>query len=269
MRFVGVPPGSADPGATSFAACVATITGAALADVPEELAACRQWLAGRGLGLVPIADAQAFFWAGPWIGVRRGDGTAVVMFGVPSGVAWDPLGGGDGVVDAGFVVAPFEVGAAPVRGAAGQGVVRALYIAPEPEVPLEAVTAAEAIAGRGLRGDRYAAGRGTFGRDGGLGHEITLIAAEALAALDEPLDAAEARRNVVCEGVDLDALIGRRFRVGDVVLAGRRRCEPCAHLQRLTRPGVLRALAHRGGLRADILRSGTIRVGDPITEEEA
>jgi hypothetical protein len=236
MRFVGVPPGSADPGATSFAACVATITGAALADVPEELAACRQWLAGRGLGLVPIADAQAFFWAGPWIGVRRGDGTAVVMFGVPSGVAWDPLGGGDGVVDAGFVVAPFEVGAAPVRGAAGKGVVRALYIAPEPEVPLEAVTAAEAIAGRGLRGDRYAAGRGTFGRDGGLGHEITLIAAEALAALD---------------------------------VAGRRRCEPCAHLQRLTRPGVLRALAHRGGLRADILRSGTIRVGDPITEEEA
>jgi MOSC domain-containing protein YiiM len=263
-----VSPVSPEPGPASFAACVAWITGAAAGEVPAERAACRQWLAGRGLGLVPVADPQAFFWAGPWIGVRRAPAGAVVMFGVPSGVAWDPLGRPDGgVLEEGFVVAPFEAAAPPVRGEPGQGVVRALFLAAEREAPMDTVEAAEALAGRGLRGDRYADGRGTFSAPGSNGHDITLIAAEALAALDEPLAAAEARRNVVTEGVDLDALIGRRFRVGDSVLVGRRRCEPCAHLQRLTRPGVLRELAHRGGLRADILRSGTIRIGDPIREE--
>ncbi|HEV3001952.1 MAG TPA: MOSC domain-containing protein, partial [Solirubrobacteraceae bacterium] len=63
---------------------------------------------------------------------------------------------------------------------------------------------------------------------------------------------------------DLDALIGRRFRVGEVECVGRRRCEPCAHLQRLTRPGVLRSLVHRGGLRADVVGGGVLRVGDAV-----
>jgi MOSC domain-containing protein YiiM len=265
VETVRVPPGGA-----SFAACVASITGVALAEVPEPRDACRQWLAGRGLGLVPVADPEGFAWPGPWIGTL-GDGSSVVMFGVPSGIAWDPLersGMAVATIAEGFVVAPFEAAAAPERGAAGTGVVRALYVAPAAEAPMRAVDAAEALAGHGLRGDRYADGRGTFGTPGSNGHEITLIAAEALAALDEPLDAAAARRNVLTDGVDLDALIGRSFRVGDALLVGRRRCEPCAHLQRLTRPGVLRALVHRGGLRADIVRSGTIRVGDPIREEQ-
>ncbi|MEA2306870.1 MAG: hypothetical protein QOH43_4150, partial [Solirubrobacteraceae bacterium] len=74
-----------------------------------------------------------------------------------------------------------------------------------------------------------------------------------------------ARRNVVTRGIDLDALVGRRFRVGEVVCAGRRPCEPCAHLERLTEPGTLRGLVHRGGLRADVLTGGTIRLGDPVT----
>jgi MOSC domain-containing protein YiiM len=68
----------------------------------------------------------------------------------------------------------------------------------------------------------------------------------------------------VVSGVALDALLGRRFRVGEVECLGQRRCEPCAHLQRLTRPGVLRALVHRGGLRADVVRGGEIRVGDAV-----
>jgi len=74
----------------------------------------------------------------------------------------------------------------------------------------------------------------------------------------------EARRNLVVRGIALDDLIGRRFRVGEVECFGQRRCEPCAHLERLTRPGVLRGLVHRGGLRADVLSSGRIRVGDRI-----
>ena len=76
--------------------------------------------------------------------------------------------------------------------------------------------------------------------------------------------ALESRRNVVVRGVDVDALRGRRFRIGAVECVGRRRCEPCAHLERLTRPGVLRALVHRGGLRADIVAGGELRVGDEV-----
>ena len=66
-------------------------------------------------------------------------------------------------------------------------------------------------------------------------------------------------------GVDLNALAGRRFAIGEVEIAGRRWCEPCAVLQRLTAPGVLRGLVHRGGLRADIVRGGTIARGDAVS----
>jgi MOSC domain-containing protein YiiM len=79
---------------------------------------------------------------------------------------------------------------------------------------------------------------------------------------------ADARRNVVTRGIDLDALIGRRFRIGDVECVGQRRCEPCAHLERLTAPGSLRALVHRGGLRADVVADGTIEVGAEIAALE-
>ncbi len=65
-------------------------------------------------------------------------------------------------------------------------------------------------------------------------------------------------------GMALDDLIGRRFRVGEVECFGQRRCEPCAHLERLTRSGVLRGLVHRGGLRADVLSGGGIRTGDRV-----
>ncbi len=89
-------------------------------------------------------------------------------------------------------------------------------------------------------------------------------ALEDLAASGVELAPAEARRNLVVRGIALDALIGRRFRVGHVECFGQRRCEPCAHLERLTRPGVLRGLVPRGGLRADVLSSGEIRTGDRV-----
>ena len=127
---------------------------------------------------------------------------------------------------------------------------------------MQAREAVTALAGRGLEGDRYARGEGTFSPGGGSGRDLTLVAAEALA--DAGVEPLEARRNVVVRGVDVDALRGRRFRIGEVECIGRRRCEPCAHLQRLTRPGVLRALVHRGGLRADIVAGGELHVGDEV-----
>jgi len=96
----------------------------------------------------------------------------------------------------------------------------------------------------------------------GRGYELTLVEAETLAELD--ISWRQARRNVVIRGTSLNPLVGRRFRVGGVECVGRRLAEPCAHLERLSGSGLLRPLVHRGGLRADILLSGTIRLGDEV-----
>jgi MOSC domain-containing protein YiiM len=79
-----------------------------------------------------------------------------------------------------------------------------------------------------------------------------------------PLNHEESRRNVLTRGISLNELVGRRFRVGEVECVGIELCEPCAHLQGLTREGVLRGLVHRGGLRADVLAGGTIAAGDSV-----
>ena len=112
------------------------------------------------------------------------------------------------------------------------------------------VEQATARAGHGLEGDRYVGGEGTFSNPYSRGHDLTLIEAEVVDDLG--LAPEVPRRNVVTRGIDLNALVGRRFRVGEVECEGQRLCEPCAHLQRLTDPGLLRPLVHRGGLRADI-----------------
>jgi MOSC domain-containing protein YiiM len=132
---------------------------------------------------------------------------------------------------------------------------------------MRTVPSVEALAGRGLRGDRYARGAGTFSDPGGRGYDLTLVEAEALeelSAVGVDLAPVDARRNLIVRGISLDGLIGQRFRVGEVECFGQRRCEPCAHLEKLTRPGVLRGLVHRGGLRADVLSDGEIRVGDEV-----
>ena len=126
---------------STLSACVAQIVGAAAADVPLDLDDLRLWLAERGLGLVPVADAAVFSWAGPWIARRpRQDGggpRAVVMFGVPSGPIWDPAGTTDEVLD-GYVVAPLDVAAWPPPAIAevGVGVVEDLVLAPIAEAPV-------------------------------------------------------------------------------------------------------------------------------------
>jgi len=117
-----------------------------------------------------------------------------------------------------------------------------------------------ALAGKGLRGDRH------FRAEGAKpGQALTLIEAEALE--DVGLTGAQSRRQMVVRGVRLNDLVGRRFRVGDVECAGVELCEPCLHLQRLTRPGIIKDLIHRGGLNADILTDGQIHVGDQVFTE--
>ena len=143
-----------------------------------------------------------------------------------------------------------------------------IYTAAAGGKPMDARDEVRAVAGVGLEGDRYATKTGEFSERDGGGREVTLIAREAIAAAnasDLTIGEHETRRNLVTEGVDLDALIGKRFTIGDVELLGVRDCPPCAYLEKMTRPGVRAALAGAGGLRADIVRDGVIHVGDTIT----
>ena len=249
---------------STLAACVATVIGVPTAEVPLGDDELRAWLAGRGMGLVPIDGPAEFAWAGPWIALRpAADGSgrrAAVMFGVPSGPIWDPAGTTDEVLG-GFMVAALDVSVwqPPSAREPGRGVVEALVLAPDAEAPARTVDEAVAQAGEGLEGDRYANGRGTFA-SGRPGSALTLIEAVVLDELG-PIDH---RRNVVVRGTDLNALVGRDFTLGELRCRGSRLCEPCLHLDKLNDGGVLRPLVHRGGLRADIVAGGTVRVGDVL-----
>lgn len=151
----------------------------------------------------------------------------------------------------------------------GRGRVEAVHVATEAEAAVEARESVDAVAGRGLRGDRYFDESGSFSGHEGGGRDLTLIEAEAVDAIareaDVHLEPGAHRRNVTTTGVALNHLVDERFRVGDAVCRGVRLCEPCAHLQSLVgQDDVLPALVHRGGLRADVLEGGPITVGDPV-----
>jgi MOSC domain-containing protein YiiM len=132
-----------------------------------------------------------------------------------------------------------------------------LGAARNPELwPVESV---RAVAGKGLDGDRH------FHAEGApAGQALTLVEEEAVE--DVGLAPGATRRQVTTRGVRLNDLIGKRFRVGEVECYGVELCEPCAHLERMTRPGIMRDLVHRAGINADILSDGTIAVGDDVVE---
>ena len=244
---------------------------------PEPWTVWRTWLAQRGLGLVPVPEPASFSWPGPWLALLRaadGDGhVGVVAFGAPPGLAWHPLAGAErfDAVELGYLIAPADVAQwAPKPSAPGVGVgkVEAVLISDRAEGAMVRVECATARAGRGLEGDRYFYQRGTWSNRYRRGHDVTLIEAEILDALTLPdghLSAEDARRNVVTRGIGLNALVGKRFTVGGVECFGQRLCEPCAHLERVAgKAGTLRGLIHKGGLRADVLVDGEIRVGSEI-----
>lgn len=149
-------------------------------------------------------------------------------------------------------------------------VVVSIHIASAAKVPTAEVNKAHAVPGKGLEGDRYFKLTGTFSTHPAGDNELTLIEIEAIDALrgeiKVELKPGDARRNIVTRGVALNHLVGREFKIGPVSLRGIRLCEPCSHLEGLTRPGVKSGLVHRGGLRAQVLTEGTIQAGDPVGE---
>ena len=152
-----------------------------------------------------------------------------------------------------------------------QAIVVSIHTATVGAGPMRSVPNAQVVVGRGLEGDRYYSKLGTYSNQPGSGRDVTLIEIEAIEGLMRDyqiqLDPAQSRRNIVTRGVALNHLVDQEFRIGDVVLRGTRLCEPCAHMEKLTVKGALRGLIHRGGLRAEIVKGGTIKVGDRILPE--
>jgi MOSC domain-containing protein YiiM len=150
------------------------------------------------------------------------------------------------------------------------GTLIGICITPEPAGEMRSVKSVEAIAGKGLVGDRYVTRNGSFPqKPGDAEQDVTLIEREALEAalrdhkttITHPMT----RRNLLTTGVPLNHLVGVTFAIGDVLIRGLELCEPCSHLQKLTCKEILKPLIHRGGLRAQIVRGGVLKVGDIVT----
>ena len=144
-----------------------------------------------------------------------------------------------------------------------KGSVKSIHITTAVGEEMTSVDQVRAVAGKGLEGDRY------FASDK-PDSQVTLIESEAIDAMAKEsgvqIEYGDARRNIVTQGVPLNHLVGREFQVGAVTLRGIRLNEPCNHLAEMTDRKVLRALVHRGGLKAEILNDGAIRPGDTVSE---
>jgi hypothetical protein len=154
-----------------------------------------------------------------------------------------------------------------------QGRLLAIAVCRSAGAPMQSVENIEALPGVGLKDDRYSLGEGTFSRpEQDPGREVTLIEREALDAAradyEQDISHLESRRNLLTEGVPLNHLVGKMFRVGEVLLRGVRLCEPCGYLDKITGKEGKKSLLHRGGLRAQILQGGTLHARDMITKVE-
>ncbi|CAG2148696.1 MOSC domain-containing protein [Cupriavidus plantarum] len=148
-----------------------------------------------------------------------------------------------------------------------------IHIAPSASYEMEELDRAELVAGKGIVGDRYFLGTGTYSPKPDV-REVTLFAAEVLDALarnDPPLQQGpihlkpeEHRRNLTVSGVPLDYLVGKRFRVGNVVLKGGRLNFPCKYLEELLGMPLYLPLYNRSGLNCSIVEGGWIEKGDAI-----
>ena len=151
------------------------------------------------------------------------------------------------------------------------GVVEHIHIADVKGAPMRSIDTVSALRGIGLAGDRYAIGAG-FWHDSKVARDRTLIESEAIEEFERVdrvvLRPGEARRNLTTRGVELNALVGRAFWVGNALCRGTHLCKPCRHLEEVTGKRLLRSLVHRGGLRAQLLSSAPIRVGDSLKTAE-
>ena len=156
--------------------------------------------------------------------------------------------------------------AALMQAHAQDGCVTWIGTRPARREPLVARDAVEAIEACGLAGDRYVRpGRRTPGK-----RQVSLIQAEHLDAVASLLGRAAlppelVRRNLVVRGLNLLALKGARFRVGDAVLEYTGLCAPCSRMEEVLGPGGYSAMRGHGGIVARVITGGTIRLGDGVS----
>jgi MOSC domain-containing protein YiiM len=156
------------------------------------------------------------------------------------------------------------------------GAVTEIWLTGAAAAPMRRVPSGRLVAGAGLDGDRYALGGGTWARYPDLEKQLTLIDRDEVAAVaaEVGVDLApgDTRRNLVTVGVNLPALVGRWFTVGDALLFGMKRCPPCTHLERLTGARLVKPMAHRGGINAAVFTGAEITEGAvvrPLSDDEA
>ena len=143
------------------------------------------------------------------------------------------------------------------------GTVVAICICPNAGDPMQSVQEVEAIAGQGLKGDRYCQGEGSFNRGNQGKRQVTLINGLFFKGTD--FDFVDSRRNIVTMGVELMWLIGREFQVGGARLRGVKYSDPCARHSKISgKPGFKEAFFDRGGLVAEIIRGGVIKVDTEV-----
>jgi MOSC domain-containing protein YiiM len=148
------------------------------------------------------------------------------------------------------------------------GTLAEIWLAGGAAEPMRQVPEVTAIAGRGLAGDRYALGGGTWAQYPALEKQVTLIdrasVAEVVQEIGAEFTSGDTRRNLVTTGIDLPALVGRWFTVGGALLFGMKRCPPCTHLERLTGLRLVKAMVHRGGINAAVFVGGAMAEGDAV-----
>ena len=152
------------------------------------------------------------------------------------------------------------------------GKVVGLFISSGAGLPMESSIQARALAGRGFAGDRYATNQGTFSNSQVIRH-VSLIAREAFEQANRdllelglaPFRLHETRRNIITEGIDVYAMLGRDFSIGEVRMRGTEPTKPCHRPSALVqKTGFAEAFARRGGVRAEVLSDGVVSVGDFI-----
>ena len=154
------------------------------------------------------------------------------------------------------------------------GKVESIQVRPKSFEPINPQQEIRAVAGMGIDGDHQFGGPPFLPKKPHIrAYQITLIEAEAVEALKHEMGLdfppAQTRRNIVTRGVPLNHLVDKEFTIGEARLRGIELDEPCQHLVDVTgERKLLVGLVHRGGLGADIIDSGVIRVGDSITIDE-
>jgi MOSC domain-containing protein YiiM len=147
--------------------------------------------------------------------------------------------------------------------------IKAIFIAKERNGIIEAPPSASLVPGKGIVGDRYFLDANRPSPD----CEVSFIESENIDAYNRAhpnrIEYWQPRRNVLTQWVDLNALVGKVFHVGECAFEGIMPCEPCALFQKRTSPNALKWFLGKGGLRARILSQGMIRIGDALSYNPA